>query len=52
MERFGTPEEIFESDFIERLFDIDEKNFYGNEKLLTYMKQMAGYDNMDAKSER
>ncbi|MDE7284591.1 MAG: ABC transporter ATP-binding protein [Lachnospiraceae bacterium] len=52
VERYGTPEEIFESDFIERLFEIDEKNFFGNKKLLAYMKQMAGYDNMDAKSER
>ena len=43
-ERYGTPEEIFESDFIERLFGISEKDFYGNEKLLAYMKQIGKYE--------
>ena len=43
VERYGTPKEIFKSDFIEWLFDIDEKNFFGNEKLLTYMKQLGTY---------
>ena len=43
MERYGTPEEIFESDFIARLFDLNEKNFAGNKKLLAYMKQIGTY---------
>ena len=41
VERYGTPEEIFESDFIERLYDMNEKDFIGNEKLLAYMKQIS-----------
>ena len=44
MERYGTPEEIFESDFIERLFDIHVKNFWGCEKLLAYIKQIGKYE--------
>ncbi len=44
VERYGTPEEIFEPDFIERLFDVDEKDFYGNEKLLAYIKQLGKYE--------
>lgn len=44
VERYGTPEEVFESDFIERLFDMNEKNFFGNEKLLAYMKQIGKYE--------
>lgn len=42
VERYGTPEEIFESDFIERLFDIDENSFSGNKNLLAYIKQLKG----------
>lgn len=44
VERYGTPEEVFESDFIERLFDINVKNFSGNEKLLAYIKQIEKYE--------
>ena len=44
VERYGTPEEIFESDFIEQLFDINEKNFFGNEKLFAYVKQIGKYE--------
>ncbi|MDE6844919.1 MAG: ABC transporter ATP-binding protein [Lachnospiraceae bacterium] len=40
-ERFGTPEEIFESDFIERLFDIREEEFGENEKLIKYIRQIG-----------
>ncbi len=47
VQRYGTPEEIFESDFIERLFDINEKDFLGNEKLLAYMKQIAKSGNRE-----
>ncbi|MCM1497680.1 MAG: ABC transporter ATP-binding protein [Clostridium sp.] len=45
VQRYGTPEEIFEADFIERLFDIEEKNFTGNEKLLDYIKKLSGKNN-------
>lgn len=41
VERYGTPKEIFESDFIERLFDIHKNSFAGNEKLLAYVKQIG-----------
>ena len=44
VERYGTPEEIFESDFIERLFGVEEKNFSGNEKLFAYIKQIGTYE--------
>lgn len=44
VERYGTPEEVFEPDFIERLFDMDEKNLSGNEKLLAYMRQVGKYE--------
>lgn len=48
VERYGTPEEIFESDFIEQLFGINEKNFVGNKKLLAYIKQIGKWENMEA----
>ncbi|MCM1183698.1 MAG: ABC transporter ATP-binding protein [Roseburia sp.] len=38
-ERYGTPKEIFEGDFVARLFDIQESSFAGNEKLLSYIRQ-------------
>lgn len=41
VERYGTPEEIFESDFIERLFDLKEGNFLKNEKLSGYIRQIS-----------
>ena len=44
VERYGTPEEIFESDFIERLYDMNEEDFIGNEKLHAYMKQIGKYE--------
>ena len=40
-QRYGTPQEIFTQDFIERLFDINEERFWGNEKLLWYLKQVT-----------
>lgn len=40
-ERFGTPAEIFEGDFIERLFDISGKDFPGDERLLAYVRGMG-----------
>ncbi|MCM1134032.1 MAG: ABC transporter ATP-binding protein [Clostridium sp.] len=42
VERWGPPQEIFQGDFIERLFDISEENFSGNEKLLAYVKRLEG----------
>lgn len=42
--RFGTPEEIFESDFIKRLFYIKEDCFEGNEKLLAYIGKLGRYE--------
>ena len=41
VERYGTPEEIFESDFIERLFDLKKGSFLGNEKLSAYIRQIS-----------
>lgn len=43
VEKFGTPEEIFANDFIERLFDIREENFRANAKLLAYVRQVGRY---------
>lgn len=40
VERYGTPEEIFESDFIELLFDMNEKDFIGNERLHAYKQHI------------
>lgn len=44
VERCGTPEEIFESDFIKRLFHIKEDCFEGNEKLLSYIGKLGRYE--------
>ena len=44
VERCGTPEEIFESDFIKRLFHINEDCFEGNEKLLAYIGRLGRYE--------
>ena len=41
VERYGTPEEIFESDFIEQLFDIKEGIFFENKKFLAYIKTIS-----------
>lgn len=41
VEKYGVPEEIFQSDFIERLFDIDRESFSGNEKFLSYIGQIS-----------
>lgn len=47
VERYGTPEEIFTSDFIERLFGIKEDSFSKNEKLLTYIRQISAWEEND-----
>lgn len=41
VERFGTPEQVFESDFIERLFDIREEEFEADGKLMGYIRQVG-----------
>lgn len=41
VERYGTPEEIFVSDFIQRLFGINENDFSGKEKILAYIRQLG-----------
>lgn len=41
VQRYGTPEEIFQADFIANLFDIVEENFLQNEKLLSYIRQIC-----------
>ena len=41
VERYGTPQEVFESDFIERLFDMKEGGFLKNKKLSEYVKQIG-----------
>lgn len=46
MERYGTPAEIFESDFIERLFDMKGSSFLNNKKILAYIRQMGGWEEM------
>ena len=46
VERYGTPEEIFESDFIEQLFDITESSFGGNEKFLAYIRGIKSSSEM------
>ncbi|MBD5449366.1 MAG: ABC transporter ATP-binding protein [Lachnospiraceae bacterium] len=43
VERFGTPGEVFESDFIGRLFGIREEDFAENGKLLGYVRQIGGF---------
>lgn len=40
VERYGTPEEVFSSDFIERLFGIDEERLTQNPGLLAYLRQL------------
>ena len=44
VERYGTPAEVFASDFIERLFDINGESFSGNEKFLAYIRQTGRYE--------
>lgn len=39
--RYGTPDDVFTSDFIERLFDIREEDLKADEKLLAYIRQVG-----------
>lgn len=41
VEKYGTPSEVFKSSFIKQLFDIDENSFFGNEKILAYIKRIS-----------
>ena len=41
VKRFGTPKEVFQADFIEKLFGISEERFSGNEKLLAYIRMIG-----------
>lgn len=41
VERYGTPAEVFEADFIEQLYGIDEEDFKQNEKVLAYIRQIG-----------
>lgn len=41
VEKYGTPEEIFQEGFIAQLFEIAEENFSQNEKLLAYIRQIG-----------
>lgn len=40
VERLGTPKEVFEAEFMERLFGMDESSFLGNQKLLAYIRRV------------
>lgn len=41
VERYGTPEEIFETDFIRRLYGMDEEGIIRDERLLAYAAQLG-----------
>ncbi len=41
VEKYGTPDEVFRQDFIEKLFGLSEVSFQGNEKLLRYIRQIG-----------
>ncbi len=41
VERYGTPEEIFETDFIRRLYGIEDSIFPGDEKFQAYIRQVG-----------
>ena len=43
VERYGTPEEVFEADFMERLFGLKGGEFLKNEKLAAYVRQISGW---------
>ena len=41
VERYGTPEEVFDSDFIEELFDMKNNSFLKNKKFSDYVRQLS-----------
>lgn len=47
IERYGTPEEIFETDFIRRLYGIEDGIFAKDEKFQTYIRQVGSYGEGD-----
>ena len=44
IERYGTPEEIFETDFIRRLYGMEDDGFINDEKLLAYVRQIGSME--------
>lgn len=42
VEKYGTPEEIFQPGFLERLFDISKEDFQGKEQFLGYIQGLSG----------
>lgn len=41
VERYGTPEEIFETDFIRRLYGMEEDGFMQDERFCAYIRQLS-----------
>lgn len=41
VERYGKPEEIFETDFIRQLYGIDDSSFTKEEKFTAYLRQLS-----------
>lgn len=41
VERYGTPTQVFKSDFIEYLFDLKDVNFLKNKDFLSYIRQIS-----------
>lgn len=44
IEKYGTPEEIFETEFIKRLYDIEDDILLKDAKFLTYVRQISSSD--------
>ena len=43
IERYGTPEEIFEADFIRKLYGIEDGIFAEDERFQAYIRQVGSY---------
>lgn len=43
VERYGTPEEIFETDFIRKLYGIEDSIFSDDERFQAYIRQVGNY---------
>lgn len=41
VERYGTPEEIFEADFIRRLYGMEDDSFLKDERFCAYVRQLS-----------
>lgn len=44
IEKYGTPEEVFETEFIRKLYDIDDEILLKDAKFLTYVRQISSSD--------